>query len=485
MGKGSKGNENKYSLPAGKTVVGAKHKWKIGAPIAENVGHVKHVTEAGGGGRGQAARDAVIKGPQHKSAKGLSRFSDEVSGMRELADRGITGVLPILDWPSNAAELWYVMPTATPLATKLTDVDFTDVVGAVATLANTLDVLSRASGPSTGSFRTVAHRDIKPENLFWHGDGPVLADFGIAAWFDDHTTPTVSEEGERLGPVNYLAPEARYYYEGIDWHRADIYSLAMTFWSLAERRRVSDAGKSTVALPPPGPIVASHRSLSMARFGGSDAAALDVLMEQATSLSPHDRPTTAEFRDELLAWLETYPGPHPRPTHLFITGFGPLRRIIARTELDQREFLDVLRVESRKVLERVKFDDTVDTDYKPRRALDKDGLPRGDAIMDPMNHGRSEDDEWDGSFVIAFRSSDETARLVIGGTFDTPGRVDWIAESHEKENGSWQLVDSAEERDLLIGRLTTRKIIREFLQAHQPAQDTSDTELSWVAERVN
>jgi serine/threonine protein kinase len=485
MGKGSKGNENKYSLPAGKTVVGAKHEWKIGVPIAQNVGHVKHVTEADDGGKGRAARDAVIKGPQHKSAKGLSRFNDEVSGMRELAKRGIAGVLPIIDWPSNANELWYVMPTATPLATRLTDVDFNDVVSAVATLADTLDVLSRASGPSTDSFHTVAHRDIKPENLFWHGNGPVLADFGIAAWFDDHPTPTVSEEGERLGPVNYLAPEARYYYEGIDWHCADIYSLAMTFWSLAERRRVSDVIKSTVALPPPGPIVASHRSLSMARFGGPEAATLDVLMEQATSLSPYDRPTAAEFRDELLAWRETYPGPHPRPKHLFITGFGPLRRIIARMELDQREFLDVLRAESRKVLKKVDFDDTVDTDYKPRQALDKDGLPRGDAIMDPTNHGRSEDDEWDASFVIAFRSSDETARLVIGGTFDTPGRVDWIAESHEKASGSWQLVDSTEEPELLIGRLTTRKIIREFLEAHRPTQSNSDSGLSWAAERVN
>jgi serine/threonine protein kinase len=481
MVKRSKGNESKHSLPVGKTVAGAKREWKIGAPIAENIGHVKHVTEAGGGGRGQASRAAVIKGPQYKTAKGLSRFTDEVSGMRELADRGIAGVLPIVDWPSNVDERWYVMPTATPLATKLTDVDFNDVVSAVATLADTLDVLSQASGQSTGSFRTVAHRDIKPENLFWHGEGPVLADFGIAAWFDNHPTPTVSEEGERLGPVNYLAPEARYYYEGIDWHSADIYSLAMTFWSLAERRRISRAGDSTVALPPPGPIVASHRSLSMARFGGPDASALDVLMEQATSLDPHDRPTAAEFRDELLAWMDTYPGPHPRPKHLFITGFGPLRRIIARMELDQSEFLDVLRVESRKVLKSVEFDDTVTTDYKPRGESDRDGLPRSNAIMDPANHQRSEDDEWDGSFVVAFRSTDECVRLVIGGTFDTPGRVDWIAESHAKKNGSWQLVDSTEDRDLLIGRLTTRKIIREFLREHQPP---IDAELSWVAERV-
>lgn len=462
-------------------VTGNSHAWRVGEQLAGK----SHVRQASClDPTGDRDKNAVIKGPLRPRGKPARRFRDELLGMRELTSRDTDGVLPILDWPESEDELWYVMPTATPLADKLAGTNFDDVVRAIATLANTLDALSRPSSAATG-FRTVAHRDIKPDNLFWHDGGPVLADFGISAWFDDASTTTESREGENLGPRNYLAPEARYYHDGIDWYLADIYSLAMTFWSLSEKRRVS-AGKSTVLLPPPGTISASDRDLSMARFGGPDAATLDMLMEQATSLRPADRPTAAEVRDELQVWLDMYPDPHPRPEHRLITNFSSLRRVVDRIELNQREFLDMLRSESRRALKKVEFDHTVTIDYEPRGKSDPDGSLRPAAIMDTELHGRSKDDEWDGSFVVAFRSSDDVARLVIGGTFDVPGRVDWIAESHVKRNGSWELVASTEEPDLLVGRLTTRKIIREFLATQKliGGSEGAGMGLTWTAERV-
>lgn len=471
----------KFALTDKQTVQGTTDSWKVGRAIARKR-HVRVATRIDPADGQQIS--AVIKGPQYDSTKAVSRFRAEVSGMRELTVRGTVGVLPILDWQVGADELWYVMPTATPLADHLAGVDFDVVVRSVAVLADTLDRLSRLESKPTGSLAEVSHRDIKPENLFWYDGGPVLADFGIAAWFDDTSTPTVTREGENLGPRNYLAPEARSYDDRIEWHRADIYSLAMTFWSLAEKRRKLGTGETMVELPPSGSILASDDRYSLARFGGRDAGMLDALMEQATNVSPDDRPTAAGFRDELLTWLSMYPGPHTRPKHFFLTGIEPIRRIIVRMELDQNQFLDVLRSESRKELGKVEFDETVTVDYKPRGKTDRDGGRRGDAIMDASKHGRGEHDEWDGSFVVALRSSDNATRLVIGGTFDTPGRVDWIAESHERKDGSWELVNSTEETGLVIGRLTTRKIIREFLQAHRPAPDTSETGPSWVAERV-
>lgn len=472
----------KFALAKNRTVTGTTYVWKIGKSIARKR-HVKQASRVDP--ISHQVVKAVIKGPEYDSKKAVSRFKAELSGMRELTSRGTDGVFPILDWQENADELWYVMPTATPLADELAGADFDVVVRTIATLAGTLDALSHPSSAATGPL-TVAHRDIKPENLFWHDGGPVLADFGIAAWFDDTSAATKTQEGDSLGPRNYLAPEARYCYDGIDWPPADIYSLAMTFWSLSEKRRVPTDRGSTVALPPPGTISASDGTLSMARFGGPDAATLNVLMEQATSLRPTDRPTAAEFRDELQTWLEMYPGPHARPEYVSMTGFGPLRRIMARIELGQREFLDVLRPESRSALGRVEFDATVTVDYEPRGQSNPDGSLRSAAIMDKALHGRSKDDEWDGSFVVAFRSSDGIARLVIGGTFDVPGRVDWIAESHVKKNGSWELVTSTEEPDLLIGRLTTRKIIREFLASQKSISGSEGPvmEVSWTAERV-
>lgn len=470
----------KFALTDKQIVDGTSHSWTLGGGIAGK-GHVRHATRIDPTGNQQI--NAVIKGPQYDTTRPVARFREELSGMREFSAHRTAGVLPILDWQENATELWYVMPSAIPLADHLDGVDFDDVVRTIVTLADTLDALSRPSRADTGP-GAVAHRDLKPENLFWYDGGPVLADFGIAAWFVEHPAQTLTPEGSKLGPLFYMAPEARYYTASVDWHRADIYSLAMTFWSLAAKRRTSGTGKTTVELPPSGSILASDDRYSLARFGGRDAGMLDALMEQATNVSPGDRPTAAGFRDELLTWLSMYPGPHPRPEHFFLTGIEPIRRIIVRMELDQNQFLDVLRSESRKELGKVEFDESVTVDYKPREEMDEDGLPRGDAIMDASKHGRGEHDEWDGSFVVALRSSDNAMRLVIGGTFDTPGRVDWIAESHERKDGSWELVDSTEETGLVIGLLTTRKIIREFLQAHKPAPDTFETELSWVAERV-
>ncbi|MDQ1179194.1 serine/threonine protein kinase [Rhodococcus sp. SORGH_AS 301] len=424
---------------------------------------------------GRMAIDAVIKTTTYNTKKAIARFGDELSGMRALTRNNTAGVLSLLDWHADVDELWYVMPLAIPLADKLAEVDFEVVVKSAATLADTLDALSRPPEP------TVAHRDIKPENLFWYGDGPVLADFGIAAWFDDTTTPTVTRKGESLGPRNYLAPEARFYNEKIDWYRADIYSLAHTFWSLAERRRTL-GGKSVVTLPPPGRLTVSTDRVSLARFGGPDAATLDVLMEQATSLSPSDRPSAAEFRDELLTWLTMFPGPHPRPKHLFVTGFEPIRNIIAKMKLDQNLFLDVVRAETRRVFGRVEFDETVTVDFEPRGESGRNDRLRSDSLLDRF-HGRSEYDEWDGSFVVAIGSSDDLSRLVVGGTFDGSGRMDWIAESQHKNNDVWELLTSSEKSNLVIGRLTTRKIIREFIGTHKVGC-TSEGQISWYAERV-
>jgi hypothetical protein len=92
---------------------------------------------------GRRGEKAVIKGPHRPLGKAFKRFEAELSGMRELTSRGTIGVLPILDWKESADELWYVMPTATPLADRLAETSFDDVVLAIATLANTLDALSR------------------------------------------------------------------------------------------------------------------------------------------------------------------------------------------------------------------------------------------------------------------------------------------------------------------------------------------------------
>jgi serine/threonine protein kinase len=102
------------------------------------------------------------------------RFYDEAVNMHRMS--GTPGILPVWDMDGTrpSEPRWYVMPRARLLDDALGD-DGTlrDVIGHIAFLAG---VLARLAAQGT------YHRDIKPANLFWWDGGPVLADFGIAAW---------------------------------------------------------------------------------------------------------------------------------------------------------------------------------------------------------------------------------------------------------------------------------------------------------------
>ncbi|MDZ7912939.1 MAG: protein kinase [Rhodococcus sp. (in: high G+C Gram-positive bacteria)] len=467
-------DNTKYSISYGDRY-GTDKRWKAGSALAQYKDHVRVAHDCSTGVSGEY----VIKGPQFAYGKSVKRFRDEIEGMKRLTDTGTTGVLPLTDSCMTETELWYVMPRARPLAEHLKDASFDEVVHAFATLADTLAGLTAIPSP-------VSHRDIKPDNLFWYQEGPVLADFGIAAWA--HSKWDLTDDGNKIGPMYFLAPEARYVLHGIDWTKADIYSLAMTFWSIAAPRQESN-GKTTVHVPPPGPVLRSQQQFSMYWFGGEDAAALDLLIERATAFNADDRPTAAEFGDELRAWLALYPGRHTPPTPVAETngrGLEYLRRVLEQLDTYQRDFLGVIRSECEVAVGPVKWDETVSVDFEPRGKSGFDDQPRSAAIMD--DHGRYEDDEWDGSFVLALRHRDDPKRLVIGGLVDHTGTVDLVTEYQERVDGRWKLLVAGTDAALPINRLTTRKDIREAIAAALEAATTpltrNDDERGWIAERV-
>ncbi|MDV6208103.1 protein kinase [Rhodococcus erythropolis] len=220
---------NKFALRRGATYANGR-RWRTGEPLTKYKHHVLEAHDL----ESESGDEFVIKGTQYARPKSIKRFRKEISGMKRLTNRRTPGVLPLIDSKSTATELWYVMPKAQPLADYLMDCSFDDTARAFVVLADTLASLRMESDP-------ISHRDIKPDNLFWFEGGPVLADFGIATWPKSQWKMT--EEGDKVGPMYYLAPEARYNREGIKWEFADIYSLAMTFWSIAAPRDVSKKGQ--------------------------------------------------------------------------------------------------------------------------------------------------------------------------------------------------------------------------------------------------
>src|SRR6187431_1119001 len=79
----------------------------------------------------------------------------------------------------------------------------------------------------------IVHRDIKPENILLDRRGRVkIADFGLAKLLGQAATDfTLTGTRQAMGTLHYMAPEQVVGARAVD-HRADIYSLGVTFYEM-------------------------------------------------------------------------------------------------------------------------------------------------------------------------------------------------------------------------------------------------------------
>jgi hypothetical protein len=196
------------------------------------------------------------------------------------------GILPVVDAdlgdgdePGGAP--WLAMPIARPIADALADKDLETVVDAVAAIAETLARLGAEYG--------IAHRDLKPANLYELNGQWLVGDFGLVAVPD---LDALTRGGKPVGPVHFTASEVIVGEEGIDWERADVYSLAKVLWCLATGNPNPPEGHQDASNP--------YTVAAMRPHGG--AHALDVLIQRATQLAPAVRPQISEFATELRRW---------------------------------------------------------------------------------------------------------------------------------------------------------------------------------------
>ncbi len=149
-------------------------------------------------------------------------------------------------------------------------------VGFVAQIAAALDA-AHAKG--------LVHRDVKPSNVLVERRGGVehalLADFGVAK--SSQTTASLTDTGQLVGTVNYLAPELIQGEEGD--RRSDVYSLGCVLFQLLqgrvpfERHSPAATAWAHVADDPP----------SLTLDDTALASRLDVVVQRALAKKPADR----------------------------------------------------------------------------------------------------------------------------------------------------------------------------------------------------
>ena len=150
----------------------------------------------------------------------------------------------------------------------------------------------------------VLHRDVKPANILIDAyNNAGLADFGLAALIDPDTP--LSETVEAITPA-YAPPEV--FAKKPLTEYADVYSLAATLYAVLSGH--APRWSKTTEMPSIPEIIQRQRA-PIRRIPGVDKAFMDVLLN-AMAADPEDRPTAAQFRDQLSALnLTTKPAPRP------------------------------------------------------------------------------------------------------------------------------------------------------------------------------
>jgi Protein kinase domain len=139
----------------------------------------------------------------------------------------------------------------------------------------------------------VLHRDVKPANILIDAyNNAGLADFGLAALIDPDMP--LRETVEAITPA-YAPPEV--FAKKPVTEYADVYSLAATLYAVLNGH--APRWSETMELPSIPEMIKRQRQ-PIKRIPGVDKAFMDVLLN-AMADDPEDRPTAAQFRDQLAA----------------------------------------------------------------------------------------------------------------------------------------------------------------------------------------
>ncbi len=204
----------------------------MSSPVGSFLGHYQIVGHLGSGAMSEVylgvdpelrvevavklISDALLKNPEM-----VERFKREAQAAAQLNHPNVARVFYFNfkgERPFYAMELIRGVSLATAIERRLRF-----------TWAQYLALFSQATqGLQAAAAQGIIHRDVKPGNLMVGNDGLLrIVDFGLAKLTEDKT---LTQSGMMMGTPYYLSPEG-VRGEAVD-HRADIYSLGVTFHHL-------------------------------------------------------------------------------------------------------------------------------------------------------------------------------------------------------------------------------------------------------------
>ncbi|MEO6075401.1 MAG: serine/threonine-protein kinase, partial [Dokdonella sp.] len=241
------------------------------------------------------ARQVALKLVSGLSAQARQRFQREIEALAQLEHPAIARLYGAghSSW-AGVDQAWFSMEF----------VDGNDLLDHARTHAITLPgrlelLIAIARGVQFANQRGVIHRDLKPSNILVSGEGqPKILDFGIARLRDDNAA-TLTQAGQVLGTLPYIAPEQLSGgHDSID-ARADVYSLGVIAYQLLGGE-LPHPRLGTSTLFEAMRILRDEQPLPLAALQHAARGDLDTVVMKALASEPAQRyASAAAFADDL------------------------------------------------------------------------------------------------------------------------------------------------------------------------------------------
>lgn len=277
----------------------------------QQLGQFRLLRMLGEGGMGRVflaqeihpTRQVALKLVSGLSAHARKRFQREIETLAQLEHPAIARLYGAgqSHW-AGVDQAWFSMEFVD--GSDLLDHARTQATG----LRSRLNVLTAiARGVHFANQRGVIHRDLKPSNILVSADGqPKILDFGIACLRDENSA-TLTQAGQVLGTLPYVAPEQLIGGHDVIDARADVYSLGVIAYQLLGGE-LPHPRLGTSTLFEAMQILRDEQPLPLASLQRAARGDLDTVVMKALASEPAQRyASAAAFADDLQRVIDHLP----------------------------------------------------------------------------------------------------------------------------------------------------------------------------------